>query len=84
VEWIFTFGHLMSSVIFILFFSFITVQADNISIFRSDILPESGSQFLPSIPDAKPCEKQGSTEVKDGFFPILVIRFFEQCSKLIW
>jgi hypothetical protein len=39
---------------------------------------------LPSIPDAKPCEKQGSTEVKDGFFPILVIRFFERCSKLIW
>jgi hypothetical protein len=54
----------------------------NTSIFRSDILPESGSQFLPSIPDAKPCEKQGSTEVKDGFFPILVIRFFEQDSEV--
>ena len=59
----------MSSVIFILFLSFITVQADNISIFRSDILPESGRQLLLFIPDAKPCEKQGSTEFKDGFFP---------------
>jgi len=81
MKWISTFRR--SDVIFFLFLSF-SLRVGNTSIFRSDILPESGRQLLPFVPDAKPCEKQGSTEVKDGFFPILVICFFEQGSKLIW
>jgi hypothetical protein len=81
MEWISTFRRCV--IILFLFPSFI-IRVDNLSVFRSDILPESGCQLLPLIPDAKPCEEQGATEVKDSFFPILVTTFFEQCSKLIW
>jgi len=61
--------------LFLLFFS--------CTVFRRDVFPELGGKFFSFGPETEPCEEQGSAQVRDGFFPILEIAFFEQGSEVI-